>query len=64
MALETILVPDIGDDAAVEIVEILVAVGDTGAVDDALITLARGADQWRIADIDILEEQRVVAGQR
>ena len=31
---------------------------------DALITLARPTDQWRIADIDILEEQRVVAGQR
>jgi len=31
---------------------------------DALITLARPTSQWRIADIDILEERRVVAGQR
>jgi hypothetical protein len=31
---------------------------------DALLTLGRVGKQWKIADIDILEEQRVVAGQR
>ncbi len=31
---------------------------------DALMTLGRTGDEWKIADIDILEEQRVVAGQR
>jgi hypothetical protein len=31
---------------------------------DALMTLDRIGNQWKIADIDILEEQRVVAGQR
>jgi hypothetical protein len=31
---------------------------------DALMTLDRIGDQWKIADIDILEEQRVIAGQR
>jgi len=31
---------------------------------DALMTLGRTGDQWKIADIDILEEKRVIAGQR
>jgi hypothetical protein len=31
---------------------------------DAVITLGRMGEQWKIADIDILEEQRIVAGQR
>lgn len=31
---------------------------------DALMTLSRTGKQWKIGDIDILEEQRVVAGQR
>ena len=31
---------------------------------DARVTLGRIGDQWKIANIDILEEQRVVAGQR
>jgi hypothetical protein len=31
---------------------------------DALLTLGRAGEQWKLADIDILEEQRVVAGQR
>jgi hypothetical protein len=31
---------------------------------DARMTLARIGDRWKIAGIDILEEQRVVAGQR
>jgi hypothetical protein len=31
---------------------------------DALLTLGRAGQQWKLADIDILEEQRVVAGQR
>ena len=31
---------------------------------DALMTLSRIGKQWKIGDIDILEEQRVVAGQR
>jgi len=31
---------------------------------DALMTLGGTGDQWKIADIEILEEQRVVAGQR
>jgi hypothetical protein len=31
---------------------------------DALVTLGRLGEQWKIADIDILEEQRLVASQR
>jgi hypothetical protein len=31
---------------------------------DALLTLGRRGNQWKIAGIDILEEQRIVAGQR
>jgi len=38
-ALEDVTVPDIGDFDAVDVIEVLVAPGDTLAVDDALITL-------------------------
>ena len=31
---------------------------------DALLTLGRIGEQWKIADIEILEEQRVLPGQR
>jgi hypothetical protein len=31
---------------------------------DALMTLDRIGKQWKIAGIDILEERRVIAGQR
>ncbi len=39
MSQQTILVPDIGDFAEVEVIEVLVAVGDTVSVDDPLLTL-------------------------
>ncbi|BCN93531.1 hypothetical protein THMIRHAM_13160 [Thiomicrorhabdus immobilis] len=39
MAIQQITIPDIGDFDAVEIIEILVSVGDTVAVDDSLLTL-------------------------
>ncbi|MBN2647530.1 MAG: dihydrolipoyllysine-residue acetyltransferase [Thiotrichales bacterium] len=39
MAITQVKVPDIGDFDSVEIIEILVAAGDTVAVDDSLITL-------------------------
>ena len=38
-ALEDIRVPDIGDFSEVDVIEVLVAVGDTISEDDALITL-------------------------
>ncbi len=38
-SIETVLVPDIGGAADVDVIEVLVAVGDTIAVDDALVTL-------------------------
>jgi hypothetical protein len=31
---------------------------------DALISLNRPGNHWKIADINIIEEQRVIAGQR
>ena len=37
--LKTIEIPDIGDSSEVEVIEVLVAVGDTVAVEDALLTL-------------------------
>lgn len=37
--LKTIEIPDIGDSNEVEVIEVLVAVGDTVAVEDALLTL-------------------------
>jgi len=39
MALQNILVPDIGDFGSVEIIEILVNIGDSIAVEDSLITV-------------------------
>ncbi len=39
MAIQTIVVPDIGDFDTVEIIEVLVNVGDVISTDDALITL-------------------------
>ncbi|GAB6070111.1 hypothetical protein JCM30760_12080 [Thiomicrorhabdus hydrogeniphila] len=39
MAIQQITIPDIGDFDAVEIIEVLVSVGDTVAVDDSLLTL-------------------------
>ena len=38
-SIETVLVPDIGGATDVDVIEVLVAVGDTVAVDDALVTL-------------------------
>ena len=39
MAIQQINIPDIGDFDSVEIIEILVSVGDTVAIDDSLLTL-------------------------
>ncbi len=39
MAIEKILVPDVGGAASVEVIELLVKVGDTIQIDDSLITL-------------------------
>lgn len=39
MAIQQVTIPDIGDFDAVEIIEILVSVGDTVAEDDSLLTL-------------------------
>ena len=39
MALQDILVPDIGDFGEVEVIEVLVSVGDTIAEEDSLITV-------------------------
>ncbi len=37
--IESVLVPDIGDFDTVDVVEVLVSVGDEVGVEDALITL-------------------------
>ena len=37
MAIEKILVPDLGDASDVEVIELLVAVGDTVAEEDSLV---------------------------
>ena len=39
MAIEQILVPDLGDASDVEVIELLVAVGDTVAEEDSLLVL-------------------------
>ena len=42
MAIEKILVPDLGDASDVEVIELLVAVGDTVAEEDSLLVLESG----------------------
>ena len=39
MTIENILVPDLGDASDVEVIELLVAVGDTVAEEDSLLVL-------------------------
>lgn len=52
MSIKTILVPNIGDVDEVEVVELLVAVGDTIAVEDSLITVETDKASMEIPSSD------------
>ncbi len=61
-----ILVPDIGDFAEVEVIEILVSVGDTVAVDDSLISVESDKASMEIPcpEAGVIKEIKVTLGDR
>jgi len=66
VTIKEILVPDIGDFSEVEIIEILVAPGDTIAVDDALITLESDKASMEVpsSDAGVVKEIKVALGDK
>ena len=52
MSIKTILIPNIGDVDEVEVVEVLVAAGDTIAVEDSLITVETDKASMEIPSSD------------
>jgi pyruvate dehydrogenase E2 component (dihydrolipoamide acetyltransferase) len=61
-----ILVPDIGDFSGVDVIEVLVSVGDTVAMDDALITLESDKASMDIpaAEGGVVKELKVAVGDK
>ena len=66
MTIKEIHVPDIGDFSEVEIIEILVAPGDTIAVDDPLITLESDKASMEVpsSDAGVVKELKVSLGDK
>lgn len=66
MTIKEIHVPDIGDFNEVEIIEILVAPGDTIAVDDPLITLESDKASMEVpsSDAGVVKELKVALGDK
>ncbi len=66
MTIKEIRVPDIGDFSEVELIEILVAPGDTIAVDDPLITLESDKASMEIpaSDAGVVKEIKVALGDK
>ena len=52
MSIKTILIPNIGDVDEVEVVEVLVSVGDSIAVEDSLITVETDKASMEIPSSD------------
>lgn len=65
-AIEDVKVPNIGDFSEVEVIEVLVKVGDTVAVDDSLITLETEKASMEIPspDAGIIESILIKAGDK
>ena len=61
-----ILVPDIGDFSDVDVIEVLVGVGDTVAIDDALITLESDKASMDIpaSEGGVVKEMKVAVGDK
>lgn len=66
MATKQIVVPDIGDFGAVEVIEVLVKAGDTVAAEDSLITLESDKASMEIpsSDSGIVKEVMVKVGDK
>jgi len=66
MAIQEILVPDIGSFKDVEIIEVLVSVGDTIAVEDSLITIESDKSSMEIPSpvAGVIKELKVKVGDR
>jgi len=66
MALQDILVPDIGDFAEVEVIEVLVSEGDTIAEEDSLITVESDKASMEIpsSGAGVVKEVKVALGDR
>lgn len=66
MTIKEIVVPDIGDFSEVELIEILVAPGDTIAVDDPLITLESDKASMEVpsSDAGVVKEIKVALGDK
>lgn len=64
MSIKTILIPNIGDVDEVEVVEVLVAAGDTIAVEDSLITVETDKASMEIpsSDAGVIESVTVSVG--
>ncbi|KAA3626845.1 MAG: dihydrolipoyllysine-residue acetyltransferase [Proteobacteria bacterium] len=66
MSLQEIKVPDIGDFEDVDVIEVLVAVGDTIAIDDPVITLESDKASMEIPSpaAGVVKELKVAVGDR
>ncbi|WP_372447662.1 dihydrolipoyllysine-residue acetyltransferase [Thiothrix fructosivorans] len=66
MAIQAVLVPDIGSFKDVEIIEVLVNVGDTIAVEDSLITIESDKSSMEIPSpvAGVIKELKVKVGDR
>ena len=66
MAIQEVLVPDIGSFKDVEIIEVLVNVGDTIAVEDSLITIESDKSSMEIPSpvAGVIKELKVKVGDR
>ena len=66
MAIQEVLVPDIGSFKDVEIIEVLVSVGDTIAVEDSLITIESDNSSREIPSpvAGVIKELKVKVGDR
>ena len=66
MAIQEVLVPDIGSFKDVEIIEVLVSVGDTIAVEDSLITIESDKSSMEIPSpmAGVVKELKVKVGDR
>ena len=66
MSVKEIAVPDIGDFSDVDVIEVLVAVGDTIAVDDPLLTLETDKASMEVpsSDAGVVKELKVSVGDK
>lgn len=66
MSVKEILVPDIGDFSGVEVIEVLVAVGDTIAVEDSLLTLETDKASMEVPSTSagVVKELKVKVGDK